>query len=169
MLCHFEGMSRERAAELLRCPVSTVGVRLMRARERLKVWLTRRHPELGASLIAASLDSQAKAAIVPTELVHATTEAAFLVSTGTTETVGAISASILELLKEVQMSLLMSKLKVAATSLGVCGLFLAGFAALAQPQATTKPMHSAEQEILALEQAWARPSPTATRRSWIGS
>ncbi len=154
VLCHFESISRERAAELLGCPVSTVGVRLMRARERLKVWLTRRHPDLGASLIAASLDSQAKAAVVTAALVHATTEAAFLVSTGATETVGAISASILELMREVQMSLLMSKLKVTATSLGVCGLFLAGFAALAQPQATTKPVQSAEQEILALEHAW---------------
>ena len=53
------------------------------------------------------------------------------------------------------MSLLMSKLKVAATSLGICGLFLAGFAALAQPQAAAaNSMQSEEQEILALEQAW---------------
>ena len=42
VLCYLEGLSREQAAALLRCPASTVGVRLMRARERLRIWLSRR-------------------------------------------------------------------------------------------------------------------------------
>ena len=58
VLCYLEGMTREQAACLLNCPASTVGVRLMRARERLKAWLKRRHrhADFSAGLIAASLE-----------------------------------------------------------------------------------------------------------------
>ena len=36
VLCYFEGLSLEAAAGQLRCPIGTLGVRLMRARERLE-------------------------------------------------------------------------------------------------------------------------------------
>jgi RNA polymerase sigma factor (sigma-70 family) len=91
VLCHLQGMTREQAARLLRCPVSTVGVRLMRARERLKVWLTRRHRNFSAGLMTASLDSRSNTA-VPTALAQATSKAAILLSTGTTETISGASA-----------------------------------------------------------------------------
>ena len=42
VLCYLEGLMLEAAAVRLGCPIGTVGVRLMRARERLKDRLTRR-------------------------------------------------------------------------------------------------------------------------------
>ena len=42
VLCYLEGLTLESAAAQSGCPVSTLGVRLMRARERLKARLTRR-------------------------------------------------------------------------------------------------------------------------------
>ena len=42
VLCDLEGLTYQEAAHRLRCPVGTIGVRLRRARERLRVRLTRR-------------------------------------------------------------------------------------------------------------------------------
>jgi RNA polymerase sigma factor (sigma-70 family) len=42
LLCYLQGITHEAAAQQLRCPVSTVGVRLMRARALLKAKLSRR-------------------------------------------------------------------------------------------------------------------------------
>ena len=42
VLCYFEGLTHEEAARRLGWPIGTVGVRLMRARERLRGRLTRR-------------------------------------------------------------------------------------------------------------------------------
>ena len=42
VLCYLNGMSLEAAAGQIGCPISTLGVRLMRARERLRTRLTRR-------------------------------------------------------------------------------------------------------------------------------
>src|SRR5262249_46205514 len=45
VLCYLEGLTLEAAAGRLGCPVGTLGVRLMRARERLRTRLTRRGME----------------------------------------------------------------------------------------------------------------------------
>ena len=155
VLCHLEGMTREEAARLLNCPASTVGVRLMRARERLKVWLTRRHrhADFSAGLIAASLDSRSSAH-VPVPLAEATLEATMLLSTRATQTLSAASASIVNLMKEVQMSLFVSKLKIVGSSLLICGLLTAGIASMAQSPRATAPALTAQDEVLDLERAW---------------
>ncbi len=154
VLCYLEGLSREQAAALLRCPASTVGVRLMRARERLRLWLSRRHRDSDASLILAGLDSRSYLPAVPTALAQATTDAAILISAGKLSFPAAASASIAALIKEVQMSLIMSKLNLAGTSLLACGVILASIVVLIQPQSAANPPRSDEQEILDLERAW---------------
>ena len=47
VLCYLEGMSLEGAAGQLGCPIGTLGVRLMRATERLKSRLARRNVNAG--------------------------------------------------------------------------------------------------------------------------
>jgi RNA polymerase sigma factor (sigma-70 family) len=156
VLCHLEGMTREEAARLLNCPASTVGVRLMRARERLRVWLKRRHhhADFSAGLIAASLETR-PSLHVPVPLAEATVEAAILLSSRATQTLSAGSASIVNLMKEVQMSLFVSKLKVVASSLVMCGLLTAGIASMAQqPPPPSAPARTAQDEVLDLERAW---------------
>ena len=78
-----------------------------------------------------------------------------LLSTRATHTVTAGSASIVNLMKEVQMSLFVSKLKVVGTSLLMCGLLTAGIASMAQqPPPPSAPARSAQDEVLDLERAW---------------
>src|SRR4051794_5585355 len=55
VLCELEGLSYQQAAARLRCPVGTIGVRLRRARERLRVRLTRCGLAPTAGLLGALL------------------------------------------------------------------------------------------------------------------
>jgi RNA polymerase sigma factor (sigma-70 family) len=68
LLCCIEGRSYEEAAEMLGCPVGTVGIRLLRARERLRKRLVQRGLMLGASFVAARVIWPQAQASVPPEL-----------------------------------------------------------------------------------------------------
>ena len=77
MLCELEGLTYQEAAQRLRCPVGTIGVRLRRARERLRERLTRRGLAPTAGLIGATLfGADAASADVPSVLVDSTVQAA---------------------------------------------------------------------------------------------
>ena len=62
VLCDLEGMSYQAAAERLGCPIGTVSVRLMRARERLRTRLVRRGEAVPSGtdidVLAADTDRQ---------------------------------------------------------------------------------------------------------------
>src|SRR6185312_10118406 len=75
-LCELEGLSYQEAAGRLHCPVGTIGVRLRRARERLRVRLTRRGLAPATGLMAALLGAEATSARVPSVLVDGTARAA---------------------------------------------------------------------------------------------
>jgi RNA polymerase sigma factor (sigma-70 family) len=146
VLCHLQGLSRQRTADMLGCPVSTVGVRLMRARERLRTALLRHRHSFTASVIATSLDRAADAATVPTALVESTTATAVLLSLGSGKPLTATSASVVRLLKEAQMSLLLSKLRFVVAVLVACGVVTSGLTILAmRPGATGKTLNLEKQ------------------------
>jgi uncharacterized protein (TIGR03067 family) len=74
VLCYLEGKTNEQAAQHLGCPPGTVFSRLARARERLRLRLTRRGLALSTGVLAASLvrlSKQASAAVP--QLLEATT------------------------------------------------------------------------------------------------
>ncbi|HEV3082279.1 MAG TPA: sigma-70 family RNA polymerase sigma factor [Gemmataceae bacterium] len=74
VLCYLEGKTNEQAAQQLGCPPGTVFSRLARARERLRLRLTRRGLAVSGALLAAtllSLSEQASAAVP--QLLEATT------------------------------------------------------------------------------------------------
>ncbi len=71
VLCYLEGKTYDEAARLLGCPAGTVAIRLRRARERLRVRLTRRGLAVPAGLVTASL-VPAAAQAVPAALLRAT-------------------------------------------------------------------------------------------------
>jgi RNA polymerase sigma factor (sigma-70 family) len=169
VLCHLQGMSREQAAHVLGCPISTVRVRLMRARQRLKSLLACRNQEFASSLIASLLTVPSSSA-VPTALSAAATDGAMQFATGLAAIRNASRASVVQLMKEVRMSLFAIKLKVVGSSILVCGLFLFGVASMGQPEPEPAPgpVRSAEQDVLDLERAWGkalvnRDAPTMDR------
>ena len=65
VLCELEGLSYQDAALRMGCPVGTIGVRLSRARQRLREQLVRRGVAPSAALLAAFLGADASLAGVP--------------------------------------------------------------------------------------------------------
>ncbi len=114
VLCYFEGLTQEEAANRLRLPASTVRVRLMRARTRLRDRLTRRGLA-PASLVALSTAGRAEAA-VPAPLVDETIGAATRFAAGRA---AGVSAPVAALVQGVFRAMFLAKLKSAAALLAV--------------------------------------------------
>ncbi len=71
LLCHVEGLRHDEVARRLGCPVGTVESRLSRARERLRMRLSRRGLAPTAGAMAAALEPS-RLVLVPRSLVEAT-------------------------------------------------------------------------------------------------
>jgi RNA polymerase sigma factor (sigma-70 family) len=113
VLCELEGLSYQEAARRLRCPVGTVGVRLRRARERLRMRLTRRGLAPTAGLLGAYFGMEAASAPVPAMLVGVTVRAAASFAAGQAATAGLASAPVVSLSQAVLMTMALTRLKLA--------------------------------------------------------
>jgi RNA polymerase sigma factor (sigma-70 family) len=82
VLCYLEGLSLEAAAGQLGCPVGTLGVRLMRARERLRTRLTGRGIAGANGLLLASPAAGPLPVVLSGELVRSTVGAAMQAAGG---------------------------------------------------------------------------------------
>ena len=111
VLCYLEGLTHEEAASRLRLPASTVRVRLMRARSRLRDRLIRRG--LAPAVLAGLSASRAEAAI-PAPLVDETIKAAIRVAVGRA---AGVSAPVAALVEGVIRAMFLAKLKTAAALL----------------------------------------------------
>jgi RNA polymerase sigma factor (sigma-70 family) len=152
VLCYLEGLTQEEAAIRLRLPASTVRVRLMRARSRLRDRLTRRGLA-PAGLALAGLSAGRAEASVPAPLVEETIKAAVRIAVGRA---AGVSAPVAALVEGVIRAMFLAKLKTAAALLAALTLAsLAMFSSLAGP-APPRP----EQEPPAKAPATAdRPKP----------
>jgi RNA polymerase sigma factor (sigma-70 family) len=128
VLCDLEGLTQERAAQLLGWPAGTVRSRLARGRERLRDRLTRRGltPAVVPALPWLTGDAPTTAVSVP--LAEITTDAAVRVGAnraalGAMATVGSLTEGALR-------AMFWNKLKLMAAGILACGLF-AGTAVLA--------------------------------------
>jgi RNA polymerase sigma factor (sigma-70 family) len=120
VLCDLEGMTYEEAAQRLRCPVGTVGVRLRRARERLRVRLTRRGLAPTAGLLGTLFGAEVARARVPSLLVDSTVQAAMGFAAGEAMTTGLLSAPVVTLTEAVLKLMALARLKAAmGTALAV--------------------------------------------------
>jgi RNA polymerase sigma factor (sigma-70 family) len=107
VLCYLEGMTNAQAAQHLGCPPGTVATRLSRARERLRVRLTRQGLALGGSLVALSLAAQ-PATAVPPALVADTVRAA---------SAGVIPATVATLMEGVCKAMFMDRMRMLLVAL----------------------------------------------------
>lgn len=76
VLCHFDELTTEQAAAVLRCPVGTLRSRLVKGRELLRSRLARRGVTVTAAALIALLLAGRATATPPPELIRRTTSAA---------------------------------------------------------------------------------------------
>jgi RNA polymerase sigma factor (sigma-70 family) len=113
VLCELEGLTYQEAARRLRCPVGTVGVRLSRARARLRSQLLRRGIVPAGVLTAAFLGAEEASACLPTALAEATGRAAGGFAVSDAAAAGLVSAPVLALTHAVLKVMALARLKVA--------------------------------------------------------
>jgi RNA polymerase sigma factor (sigma-70 family) len=111
VLCYFEGLTLDEVARRLHWPAGTVRSRLARARDKLRVGLTRRGVVLPAAAIVAALSPKPAAASVSSALCDATTRAAIRFIAGQS-----VSASTSTLAREVLRFMGLSQLKLTAVT-----------------------------------------------------
>jgi RNA polymerase sigma factor (sigma-70 family) len=118
VLCDLQGLTHEKAARHLGWPVGTVKSRLAKARVLLRGRLSRRGlPSVTVLLLAEKeLDAafHAVEAMLSDTLVGSTVQAAARSAAGQALTIGMISTRVAGLIREVLMSLFLSKLKMAS-------------------------------------------------------
>ncbi len=108
-------MSYHEAALRLRCPVGTIGVRLKRARERLRARLIRRGVVPSAGLLAALLYAEDAPACVPPVLVESTVQAAMGFAASNAAAAGLVSSGVVAVSDVVLWAMAVARLKVAMT------------------------------------------------------
>ena len=122
VLCHLEGRTHSEAARLLKCPIGTVSVRVMRARELLRDRLTGRGLALPAALAGVTLLSQAaRAAAIPNGLAESTLKVAMHVAAGKATAAGTVPAAVAQLTEGVITTMSITKLLTVAAGTAVVG------------------------------------------------
>ena len=112
VLCYFEGLTLDEAARKLRWPAGTLRSRLARARDKLRIGLTRRGVVLPAAVLAAGLSPRSASASVSSSLCDITTKAAIQFAAG--QAASPLAAS---LAQEVLRAMFVNKLRLIATTL----------------------------------------------------
>jgi RNA polymerase sigma factor (sigma-70 family) len=109
ILCYLQGKTNEEAAREMGCPKGTVLSRLARARERLRVRLTRRGLALSVGALAAGLSATGALAAVPLPLLQRTVRAGMTVALGKATGSGVVSPSVEALAKGVLQTMFVTK------------------------------------------------------------
>jgi RNA polymerase sigma factor (sigma-70 family) len=166
VLCELEGLNYQEAALRMQCPVGTVGVRLRRARERLRARLSRRGLAPTAAIVTALASAEAASVWMPAALVDTTAEAAAQYAA-----TGLASGSIAALATAVLRGLTMARFKTATRTLLAVGAgAVLGWFALRHPACGPTPAAyvSTESVIDSAPSTIVSPVGTTDRAAMIG-
>ena len=131
VLCYLEGMTHDRAAQRLGCPVGTVRSRMARARALLHRRIARRGIVTASAAIGAVLASQASASSVPPHLPRSLVKVAAQLAAGTASLregsgvprrVAALLEGVLNVLRAKQLASSMAALAAIGIVAVVAGL-----------------------------------------------
>jgi Sigma-70, region 4 len=122
VLCHLQERTNEQAARELGCPVGTLLSRLARARQRLRVRLTRRGITLPAGTLAAILVGRLRASPVPSACLELTLRATLGVATGKPAAAATVSVHAVLLAEGVLKAMFFHRLRLTAGILLLAGL-----------------------------------------------
>jgi RNA polymerase sigma factor (sigma-70 family) len=119
VLCHFEGLTNEEAAQLLGCPKGTVQSRLSRARERLRKRLSQRGVGLSGAVLAAEICEPVATMPVPADLAAVTSRLGGALDAGLVpSTAGVLAEGVMTTMTFTKTKLMAAVLVV----LGLCGV-----------------------------------------------
>ncbi len=110
VLCDLEGLTYQQAAHRLHCPVGTLGVRLKRARERLRLRLIERGVAPTTGLIGAMVGPESASASMSSVLVDSTVRAAMEFTLNKATTGGLASAAVVALTERVLRTMALTRL-----------------------------------------------------------
>jgi RNA polymerase sigma factor (sigma-70 family) len=113
VLCDLEGLTHQEAAQRLRCPPGTIGVRLRRARERLRVRLTGRGFAPTAGLLGVLLRGDDAATAMPSVLIASTVKAAMGCGSSPGTIGGLVPPAVATLAERVLRAMARTRLKAA--------------------------------------------------------
>jgi RNA polymerase sigma factor (sigma-70 family) len=142
VLCDVQGLTHEQAARHLGWPIGTVKSRLAKGRELLRSRLSRRGTGLPAGLPVVKFGPgglfRAADVTLPRALIDSTVRSAAHAAAGKALAAGVVTARVAILIQEVQKTMFLTKLKLAAAAVALIGA--AGVVGvLAQPGAGRQP------------------------------
>ncbi|MBN9122369.1 MAG: sigma-70 family RNA polymerase sigma factor [Planctomycetes bacterium] len=139
VLCDLEGLPRAAAAAQLGIPEGTLSSRLAHARKVLAERLTRRGVTAGSAVVAAALNRDAMAVVVPNNLTHKTVHAAVRFVPGAAPPPG-VSPAVSSITDGVLKTMLATRLRhLFAIGLLTCGVIGVGVAIAQQLGAPAAP------------------------------
>ncbi len=133
VLCYFEGLTHDQAAERMRCPVGTVRSRMTKGRELLRSRLTRRGLAPTPALRDVGPISEIAPA-VPPALLFKTIAAAASVVAGPSIATGIVSTSAITLTQGVLRTMSLTKWMTLAAAVMVLGALGGGIGVAARQQ-----------------------------------
>ena len=137
VLCDLEGLSREEAAKQLGWPMGTLGVRLMRARERLRARLTRRG--LSPAGFATILPLAPAMRPLADSMAIQTARTSLCFASKSSAAFGTIPAQVTAMALGVLRTMSLKKLEVGMAKILACLLIMAGSAAIAFQAPAKRP------------------------------
>jgi RNA polymerase sigma factor (sigma-70 family) len=175
VLCHFEGLSHSEAARLLGCAPGTVGSLVSRARDLLRIRLTRRGLSAGAVALIAVLEPKLVSAAVPLSLEQATIQAAVSFATNRAATAAVVSTPAVDLARRALTTMTLNKLVLAGTLPVAMGVAVAagGYAAGMPRAVETRSQRPTVQENARNESARTPlpglPGAVSQPPPWLGN